>query len=70
MAANENIVDYVKCSLTPIAAEDFMPVGLLILSWVSYFRILPSLSEAATERGVEVRDLPRTEYFPRFFWTM
>lgn len=70
MAANEDIVDYVERSLTPIEAGDFTPVDSLILSWTSYFRILPDLPEAASEKGVEVRDLLRAECFPRFFWTV
>ncbi|SPT54192.1 Protein of uncharacterised function (DUF2974) [Actinomyces bovis] len=68
--AAEDIVAYVERMLAPIDAEGFTPVDSLVLSWASYFRVLPDLPAAAGEEGVEIRELLRAECFPRFFWTV
>lgn len=68
--AAEDIVAYVERMLAPIDAEGFTPVDSLVLSWASYFRVLPDLPAAGGEEGVEIRELLRAECFPRFFWTV
>lgn len=66
----ENIVDYVERMLAPLDASSFTPVDSLVLSWASYFRVLPDVPEAGRESGVRIGRLLRAECFETFFSTI
>ncbi len=69
MRRPETITDYVERTLASFDSSPFTPVDSLVLSWASYFRVVPDVPAAATPSGARIRNLLLAEFFPTFFST-
>ena len=58
-----NIIDYLCCEFDPLSERPLGDVDSLVLSWLSYYRLLDDAKGARTMRGEAVAGLYRMRRF-------